>query len=82
MNDSQTGYELIEITGDYRWLIYLRLQVLGISCFCASHQPLKVEVSSAAIALQVWSVIRQNTLPRQEQVTWLDRCWNFPLAKA
>jgi hypothetical protein len=63
--------------GGQRWPIYRRLQELGISCRCAPHQALEIDVESPLAALLVWSVVTQVVAPRSEQVAWLERCWQL-----
>jgi hypothetical protein len=58
-----------------RWLVYYRLQELGIDCECASCQPLIVNPHTPSEVLQAWSVCRQVNAPREGLVDWLDRCW-------
>ncbi|MBD2312788.1 hypothetical protein H6G20_14040 [Desertifilum sp. FACHB-1129] len=58
-----------------RWLIYNRLQQLGIPCECAVHQPLNVEIHTPTAALLVRSVVQQFTAPRQDLIEWLEACW-------
>lgn len=60
-----------------RWQVYHRLKTLDIPCWCRSHQPLKVEVNSPQAAIQVWSVVRQISKPRQDLVQWLNHCWRI-----
>ncbi|MER3435361.1 MAG: hypothetical protein C4288_18640 [Leptolyngbya sp. ERB_1_1] len=64
------------IEGYHRWQVYRRLCELGIACSCAAYQPLKVQVESAIVLVQLWSVMRQVTIPRQTLVDWLETCWN------
>lgn len=58
-----------------RWNIYSRLQQLAVPCSCRSGQPLQVEVETAGMAVQLWSVIQQFTAPRSTLVNRLERCW-------
>lgn len=60
-----------------RWQIYHRLRELEISCRCAAHQPLTVELNSAIAAIQLWSVAKQVATSRLELVDWLERCWRL-----
>ncbi|MBE9009571.1 hypothetical protein IQ250_05060 [Pseudanabaenaceae cyanobacterium LEGE 13415] len=65
------------IEGDYRWQIYRRLCELDISCSCTAYQPLTVQINSPIAFIQLWSVIRQATIPRQTLVDGLERCWRY-----
>lgn len=58
-----------------RWSAYHRLQQLSIPCQCAQGQPLQVQIGTAIAAIQLWSVLRQITASRQEQIAWLEHCW-------
>ncbi|MEN9208434.1 MAG: hypothetical protein Q6L50_10545 [Gloeomargarita sp. GMQP_bins_120] len=58
-----------------RWLIYRRLQELGVPCRCGAYGPLEIEVDTPQAALLVWSVVRQVTSTRAAQAAWLERCW-------
>jgi hypothetical protein len=79
VNSSETNLqvrEMIEIQCDDRWQVYHRLQALEISCCCHCYQPLKAHVTNATTAIQIWSVVRQATMPRQALVHWLENCWH------
>jgi hypothetical protein len=67
---------IFEIQCADRWQIYRRLQELEITCHCASYNPLKVEITGAIAASQIWSVTRQFTASRQELIDWIEDCWN------
>lgn len=67
--------EIVEVNWADRWQIYQRLQELAIPCWCDTNQPLKVYIADVAAAVQLWSVSRQLTTPRQELVSWLEHCW-------
>lgn len=73
---------LASIDAADRWSIYRRLQQLSIPCKCRFYQPLKVKVDSAMTAIQVWSVARQVTAPRQNQIDWLQRCWDIEYSQS
>ena len=60
-----------------RWQVYHRLKELNIPCQCRAHQPLKVEANSAQAAIQIWSVVRQISNPRQNLAQWLKHCWRI-----
>ncbi|XHX79381.1 MAG: Asr1405/Asl0597 family protein [Stenomitos frigidus ULC029] len=66
---------MIEIRCTDHWQVYYRLQELEIPCCCSYHQPLKVQVSSAIAAIQIWSIVQHVTLPRQALVQRLNACW-------
>jgi hypothetical protein len=69
--------QTLAVHWDQRWPIYLRLSDLGIRCWCGPYQPLQVEIPSPAVAVQIWSVIRQLSTSRQERVAWLRQCWQI-----
>ncbi|MBN3868886.1 Asr1405/Asl0597 family protein [Nostoc sp. JL33] len=66
---------LVEVNWADRWQVYQRLKELDIPCSCAANQPLKVEIGNPIAAVQLWSVIRQFTAFRQDQILTLERCW-------
>lgn len=66
---------LVEVNWADRWQVYQRLKELGIPCSCTANQPLKVEIGSPMAAVQLWSVIRQLTASRQDQIWILEYCW-------
>ncbi|HEY9829774.1 MAG TPA: Asr1405/Asl0597 family protein [Stenomitos sp.] len=65
----------IEISWGDRWQVYRRLQELAIPCECGTNQPLRYQIQDVTAAIQLWSVVRQLTLPRRELASWLERCW-------
>lgn len=65
----------VEINRVDRWQVYHRLQELEIPCSCETNQPLTVEVNSVTTAVQLWSVVRQLTAPRQDLIQNLKQCW-------
>ena len=67
--------QMIEVNWADRWQVYQRLQELSIPCWCDTNQPLRVQIDDVASAVQLWSVLRQLTTPRQDLVHWLERCW-------
>lgn len=80
MNRSSSKLEVnqeIEINWADRWQVYRRLQELGIPCQCETNQPLRYQIEDVAAAIQVWSVIRQLTVPRRELAYWLEECWRM-----
>ena len=66
---------LVEVNWADRWQVYQRLKELDIRCSCTVNQPLKVEIGSPIAAVQLWSVIRQLTASRQDQIWILENCW-------
>jgi hypothetical protein len=68
---------LVEVNWADRWQVYQRLKELDIPCTCIANQPLKVEISSPVIAVQLWSVIQRLTASRQEQILALEYCWKI-----
>lgn len=67
--------QIVEVNWEDRWLIYQRLQELGISCWCGTEQPLRVQVRTATDMAQLASVLKQITASRHYLVTSLERCW-------
>jgi hypothetical protein len=79
MNPSSSRSEvgqIVEISGSDRWQVYHRLQELSISCKCGLNQPLIAQINDVTAAIQLWSVVRQVTLRRCEQASWIERCWH------
>ncbi|MDA0268229.1 MAG: hypothetical protein O2890_09855 [Cyanobacteria bacterium] len=66
---------LTEIDCCDRWQVYFRLQELDIPCQCRAHRPLSVDIRTATMALQVWSIVNRVSRPHQELATWLNQCW-------
>lgn len=66
---------IVEVNWSDRWLIYHRLDELSIPCQCKTNQPLRVEITNVTAAIQLWSVTRRLTAPRQDLIDWLKRCW-------
>lgn len=78
MNPSSSTPEVeqvIEIYWTDRWQAYQRLQELAIPCRCGSNQPLVAQINNVAAAIQLWSVVRQLTVPRRDLASWLEQCW-------
>lgn len=67
--------QTVEVSWADRWQVYQRLQELDIPCCCETNQPLKVEIGNPSAAIQLWSVMRQFTISRQEQIYILKNCW-------
>jgi hypothetical protein len=66
---------ILEVNWADRWQVYQRLQELEIPCCCESNQPLTVEIGNPIAAIQLWSLMRQFTLPRQDLIWSLEKCW-------
>lgn len=80
MNPSSSTPEaeqVIEIYWVDRWQAYKRLQELEIPCKCRSNQPLVAQINHVAAAIQLWSVVRQLTMPRRDLASWLEQCWQI-----
>ncbi|MDJ0725881.1 MAG: hypothetical protein QNJ38_12285 [Prochloraceae cyanobacterium] len=69
--------QIVKINRADRWLVYQRLQQLGIACQCFTNKPLRVELSSTKDAIQLWSVVKQVDSSRTELIGWLDSCWQI-----
>ncbi|MEL6221541.1 MAG: Asr1405/Asl0597 family protein [Cyanobacteria bacterium J06627_8] len=67
--------EPIQVDPVIRWEIYYRLLELSIPCSCTTGEPLRVSIQDTLAAVQLWSVMKQTTAPRNEQVEWLNACW-------
>ena len=65
----------LEVNWADRWQVYQRLQELEIPCYCETNQPLRVQIGNATAAIQLWSVMRQFTISRQEMICILEYCW-------
>ncbi|MBD2256678.1 Asr1405/Asl0597 family protein [Pseudanabaena sp. FACHB-2040] len=74
--------DILEFDRIDRWNIYNRLQQLAISSHCATGKPLQVKISTAGDAIQLWSVIRQCTAPRQVNVDYLEDCWHLRVGQS
>jgi hypothetical protein len=59
-----------------RWLISMRLEELGISTNCRTDGSLWVEIDNGLQAILMRGVVQQMLASRQEQIDWLDRCWD------
>jgi len=60
-----------------RWTIYSRLQDLSVPCDCDCGQPLRVAATSPTAVLQIWSVVRSVTMPREAAIAALETCWKI-----
>jgi hypothetical protein len=69
--------QTISIPRSDRWQAYYRLQELDISCECLADGRFQVDVNSPIAAMQLWSVLKHLTAPRQHLATWLERCWDL-----
>ncbi|MEA5508948.1 hypothetical protein VB715_04150 [Crocosphaera sp. UHCC 0190] len=67
--------QVVQVEWSDRWIVYHRLQELHIPSYCATHQPLQVQLSSPTEAIQLWSVIKQYSASRRELIEWLHTCW-------
>lgn len=67
--------QMISISPHERWMVYHRLQELGIHCYCAPSQPLQAEISTPLAALQLWSVVWSLQASRPELIAHLQGCW-------
>ncbi|MCA1994959.1 MAG: hypothetical protein LDL41_23355 [Coleofasciculus sp. S288] len=67
----------IEISWADRWQVYHRLQELEIPSQCGANQPLCAQINNVVAAIQLWSVVRQLTVPRRELASWLEQCWKI-----
>lgn len=67
--------QVLQIPLSDRWRIYHRLQELMIPCSCPPDGSLRVQVNSLLAAILIRSTVMQFLSPRQELVTWLERCW-------
>ncbi|MBW4560202.1 MAG: hypothetical protein KME32_03430 [Mojavia pulchra JT2-VF2] len=66
---------ILEVNWADRWVVYQRLRELDIPCWCESNQPLKVEIANPIAAIQLWSVMRQFTVSRQNLIWSLEKSW-------
>ncbi|MFP4121725.1 Asr1405/Asl0597 family protein [Coleofasciculus sp.] len=73
----KTG-QVIDINQADRWQVYRRLQELSIASHCGMNQPLTAEIHDPVTAIQLWSVVRQLTVPRRDLASWLEDCWRLP----
>ncbi|MDJ0598752.1 MAG: hypothetical protein QNJ37_07945 [Crocosphaera sp.] len=58
-----------------RWTVCQRLQELMIPCWCPEDGSLWVEIEHGNHGILLRSVVYGAIAPRQELVTWLERCW-------
>ncbi len=58
-----------------RWIVYRRLQDLGLTCRYGRSHPLTVAISTPIDALLVWSVVQTATQSKPALADHLDRCW-------
>jgi hypothetical protein len=68
--DYSDRFFIVDVTYGDRWHIYRRLMELKIPCKYSTGKPLTV-------AVQVWSVARQQLVDRPQLVNWLDRCFDY-----
>lgn len=74
-NAQNTSPEVLEVNAALRWQIFSRLQELNIACECAGYKPLKVDYSNVLDVIQIWSVVKQFSAPKNELVSFLNKCW-------
>lgn len=74
--------QIVEVNWADRWQVYQRLQELDIPCWCEANQPLRVEVGNPMAAVQLWSVMRQLTAPRQDLIGTLEHSWRSRYRKS
>lgn len=67
---------VIEIDRLARWEVYHRLQALSIPCTCKWGEPLRVQIDSPGVAIQLWCVVLGATATRQDRLTFLEQCWH------
>ncbi|NJN85225.1 MAG: hypothetical protein HC881_01445 [Leptolyngbyaceae cyanobacterium SL_7_1] len=67
--------QVVAVSRSDRWQVYQRLQELGIPCGCSGDGHLRADISTPHLAIQLWSVVRQFTTPRQQLVDWLEQSW-------
>ena len=65
----------ITVSCEDRWQVYHRLQELNIHCQCGGFQPLEVEIKTATEAVQLWSIARRVSQPREKLATALEKNW-------
>ena len=75
-SQSQTKH-VVEVSWSDRWQVYRRLKELHIPCWCSGNQPLTVEITNTATAIQLWSVMRQLNASRQDLICTLKECLNY-----
>ncbi|MEL6555205.1 MAG: Asr1405/Asl0597 family protein [Cyanobacteria bacterium J06621_11] len=71
----------ITVVCEDRWQVYYRLQALGIDCQCSGFKPLKVALRTPTEALQLWSVVRSISQPKQVLINSIQQSWQAPAAK-
>ncbi|MEL6777595.1 MAG: Asr1405/Asl0597 family protein [Cyanobacteria bacterium J06597_16] len=71
----------ITVSCEDRWQVYHRLQELDIDCQCSGFKPLKVTLQTPTEALQLWSIVRRVSEPRQALVVALNQSWQTPYSQ-
>lgn len=66
---------ILEVNWADRWQVYQRLRELDIPCWCESNQPLQVEIINPLAVVQLWSVMRQFSVSRQDIISSLEKSW-------
>ncbi|MEL7352710.1 MAG: Asr1405/Asl0597 family protein [Cyanobacteria bacterium P01_A01_bin.116] len=72
---------MIVVCCEERWQVYHRLQELDIPCQCKSFKPLQATVQTPTAAVQVWSIVRRVSQPRQSLANSLNQSWRLPCAR-
>ena len=67
--------QIVQVNRADRWMVYQRLQQLGIPCQCITNKALQVELSNTKEAIQLWSVVKQIHSSRTELIDWLYTGW-------
>jgi hypothetical protein len=81
LNQSTNQSTGITICCEDRWQVYHRLQELDIRCECSGFQPLKVDIKTATEAIQLWSILKRVSQPRQQLIDVLHQSWQMPCAR-
>ena len=68
---------VVSVSSIDRWLIHRRLEELMINSWCPNDGQLLVEVNNSIDVILVHSTVKQFVAPRQELVSWLERCWKM-----
>ncbi|MEL7054269.1 MAG: Asr1405/Asl0597 family protein [Cyanobacteria bacterium J06634_6] len=71
----------ITVSCEDRWQVFHRLQALDIDCQCGGFKPLKVSLKTPTEALQLWSIVRRVSAPRQVLIDSIQQSWQAPAAK-
>lgn len=71
----------VVVTCEDRWQVYHRLQALDIDCQCGGFKPLQVSLRTPTEAIQLWSIVRWVSQPKQVLVDSLIESWQAPSAR-